>query len=48
VIVEVDRKPVKSAEDFEKLTAGAAGKRLLLRVQRGGSALYIAMAPPTK
>ena len=48
VIVEIDRKPVKSAEDFEKLTANAAGKRLLMRVQRGGSALYIAMAPPPK
>jgi serine protease Do len=48
VIVEIDRKPVKSPEDFEKLTAQAAGKRLLMRVQRGGSALYVAMAPPAK
>jgi serine protease Do len=48
VIVEIDRKPVKSLEDFEKLTANAAGKRLLMRVQRGGSALYVAMAPQGK
>jgi len=48
VIVEVDRKPVKSLEDFEKLTAASAGKQVLMRVQREGSALYIAMAPATK
>ena len=48
VIVEIDKKPVKSMEDFEKLAAQSAGKQVLLRVQREGSALYIAMAPPTK
>ena len=48
VIVEIDRKPVKSADDFEKLTQGAGGKRVLMRVQRGGSALYVAMAPQSK
>ena len=48
VIVEIDKKPVKSLEDFEKLTAAAAGKQVLMRVQREGSALYIAMAPATK
>jgi len=48
VIVEVDKKPVKSMEDFEKLAAQVAGKQVLMRVQREGSALYIAMAPPTR
>jgi S1-C subfamily serine protease len=48
VIVEIDKKPVKSPEDFEKLTTGGTSKRLLMRVQRGGSALFIAMAPATK
>jgi serine protease Do len=48
VIVEIDRKPVKSVDDFEKLTTRAGGKQVLMRVQRGGSAIYIAMAPPTK
>jgi serine protease Do len=48
VIVEIDRKPVKSVDDFEKLTTRAGGKQVLMRVQRGGSAIYIAMAPSTK
>jgi serine protease Do len=48
VIVEIDKKPVKSMEDFEKLAAQSAGKQVLMRVQREGSALYIAMAPPTR
>jgi serine protease Do len=48
VIVEIDRKPVKSVDDFEKLTSQSAGKQVLMRIQREGSALYIAMAPPTK
>ena len=47
VIVEVDRKPVKSLEDFEKLTQ-SANKQLLMRVQREGSVMYIALAPTTK
>ena len=45
VITEIDRKPVKSVDDFEKATAGARGKSVLFRVQREGSALYIAMGP---
>jgi serine protease Do len=48
VITEIDRKPVKSLEDFEKLMSGAAGKHVLMRVQREGSALYIAMGPASK
>jgi serine protease Do len=48
VIVEVDRKPVKSVDDFEKLTSQSAGKQVLMRVQRGGSAMYVALAPATK
>jgi len=47
VIVEIDRKPVKSVSDFEKL-ARAGSKQVLMRVQRGGNAIYIAMAPSTK
>jgi serine protease Do len=48
VITEIDRKPVKSVDDFEKLTAQTTGRQVLIRVQREGSAMYIAMAPPTK
>ena len=48
VITEIDKKPVKSIEDFEKLMSQSAGKQMLMRVHREGSALYIAMAPPTK
>jgi serine protease Do len=48
VIVEIDRKRVKSVDDFEKLTAQAGGKQVLMRVQRGGNAIYIAMAPQVK
>ena len=48
VIVEVDRKPVKSIEDFETLTSQAGSKQVLMRVQREGSAIYLALAPPTK
>jgi len=47
VIIEVDRKPVKSLEDFERSTAAAKGKAMLFRVQRNGGSVYIAMAPPT-
>jgi serine protease Do len=45
VIVEVDRTPVKTIQDFEKATAQAAGKQVLMRVQRSGGAMYIAMGP---
>jgi S1-C subfamily serine protease len=45
VITEVDRKPVTSVEDFEKLTSGSGGKQVLLKIQRSGSALYVALAP---
>ena len=48
VIVEVDRNPVKSVDDFEKLTSSPGDKQVLMRVQRGGSSLYVAMAPTTK
>jgi serine protease Do len=44
VITEVDRKPVKSVEDFETLTSKSAGKQVLLKVERSGSALYVALA----
>jgi serine protease Do len=45
VITEVDRKPVTSVEDFEKLTSGSGGTQVLLKIQRSGSALYVALAP---
>jgi serine protease Do len=45
VIVEVDRKPVKTVEDFQKLTSQASGKQVLMRVQRGDGAIYVAMGP---
>ena len=48
VIVEIDRKPVKSVDDFEKAIAKNGGKQVLMRVQRGGTALYVALAPATK
>ena len=48
VIVEVDRTPVKSVDDFEKLTAKSSSKQVLMRVQREGTAMYVALAPATK
>jgi serine protease Do len=48
VIVEIDRKQVKTVGDFEKATVPASGKPVLMRVQRGSNSVYIAMAPPTK
>jgi len=48
VIVEIDRKPVKSVDDFEKLIAQAGGRHLLMRIHREGTNLYVAMAPKTK
>jgi serine protease Do len=42
VIVEVDRKPIRSAEDLRtKVRQAPADKPLLLRVKRGGSARYV-------
>ena len=43
VITEVDRKPVKSVDDFDKATTDK--KQLLMKVQRGGTSLFVAMAP---
>jgi serine protease Do len=48
VIVEVDRKPVKSVDDFDKLTKQSGSKQVLLRLQRGGSSMFVALAPSTK
>ena len=46
VIVEVNRQPVKTLAEFEKLTqdSGRNG-RLALRIQRGGASLYVALGP---
>jgi len=49
VIVEVNRRPVTTLADFERLTreADSNGRlALAMRVQRGGASLYIALAPP--
>jgi serine protease Do len=48
VIVEIDRTPVTSIADFEKLTSQAGGERVLFRIHRDGGTLYVAMAPATK
>jgi Do/DeqQ family serine protease len=40
VIIEVDRKPVGSPEEFRRLY-GKTGKRVLLLVHRGGSTIYL-------
>jgi serine protease Do len=46
VIVEVNREPVKTLADFERLTRDAARNgHLAMRVQRGDSSLYVAVAP---
>jgi serine protease Do len=41
VITEVDRKPVKSVDEFDKATAEK--KQVLMKVQRGGASLFVAM-----
>jgi serine protease Do len=48
VIVEIDRKAVKTVEDFEKLTSQAGAKQVLMKLQRSGTALFVALAPSTK
>ena len=44
VVKEIDRQPVKSVADFERLTQ-KADHPLALRVQRGDSAMYVALNP---
>jgi S1-C subfamily serine protease len=40
IVLEVNRTPVKSPEEFEKLFGGSQGARLLL-VYRGGATLFV-------
>jgi serine protease Do len=47
VIREIDRKPVKSVADFERLTRTLPAERpVTVRIERGGGTLYVALAPP--
>ncbi len=44
VIVEVDRQPVRTLADFERLTRRTTtGRALTLRIQRGAASLYVAV-----
>ncbi|HXG52996.1 MAG TPA: DegQ family serine endoprotease [candidate division Zixibacteria bacterium] len=46
VIVEIDRKPIRSVEDYKKAIAGARkGKGILFLVRRGESTLFLALKP---
>jgi serine protease Do len=46
VIVEVNRRPVKSLADFDAATRGMKkGERLTVRLERGDVALYVAVVP---
>jgi serine protease Do len=46
VIVEIDRAPVTSAEDAAKRFANDRNGGHLVRVQRGDTAIFLAIAPP--
>ena len=46
IIVEVDRKPVRSVDDYKKAIAGARkGRGVLFLVRRGESTLFLALKP---
>ena len=46
VIVEVDRKPIRSIDEYKKAVAAARkGKGVLLLVRRGESTLFLALKP---
>jgi serine protease Do len=46
IIVEVDRKAVRSVEDYKKAVAGARkGRGVLFLVRRGESTLFLALKP---
>ena len=46
VIVEVDRKPIRSIDEYKKAVAGIRkGKGVLLLVRRGESTLFLALKP---
>jgi hypothetical protein len=46
VIVEIDRAPVTSAEDAAKRFANDRSGGHLVRVQRGDTAIFLAIPPP--
>ena len=46
VIVEVNRRPVKTLADFERATRDIKkGERLTVRLERGDAAFYVALVP---
>ena len=46
IIIEVDRKAVRSVEDYKKAVAGARkGRGVLFLVRRGESTLFLALKP---
>jgi serine protease Do len=45
VILEADRKPVRSAADLGEAVSGSAGRRLLLLVHRRGTSSYVLLMP---
>ena len=46
VVVELNREPVKTLADFDRITKGVkSGERMTVRVERGRSAFYLAFAP---
>jgi serine protease Do len=46
VILEIDRKPIRSIEEYKKAVAGARkGKGVLFLVRRGESTLFLALKP---
>ena len=47
VIIEVDRRPLQTAAEFDQaLRKRSAGKSLLVLVRRGANNLFVALAPP--
>lgn len=45
LILEIDRRPVRTVTDFEQAVKRAAGSNLLLLVRRGENNLFLAFAP---
>ena len=43
VVVEVNRKPVRSVRDFARAVEEAGGKDLVMLVNRGGTTAYVAI-----
>jgi serine protease Do len=46
VILEIDRKPIRSVDEYKKSIAGIRkGKGILFLVRRGDSTLFLALKP---